>query len=100
MLSPRSTIDNRWGFSLLLLWTLFSSGAAYGLSNHQQHLAKLLQSTKNTVRPSDLSQKSVIRENPLMNQYSAPTRREPIRMPSQTPMVPYKVGTPNMVLAV
>mmetsp|Transcript_12417 Transcript_12417/g.34451 ORF Transcript_12417/g.34451 Transcript_12417/m.34451 type:complete len:337 (-) Transcript_12417:106-1116(-) len=38
------------------------------------------------VNPRDLSQKSVMRSNPFMST----TRREPIRMPSQTPMVPYK----------
>ena len=34
------------------------------------------------------SQKSVV------EQAMAMTRREPIRMPSSTPMVPYKVGSP------
>mmetsp|Transcript_5439 Transcript_5439/g.7125 ORF Transcript_5439/g.7125 Transcript_5439/m.7125 type:complete len:340 (+) Transcript_5439:196-1215(+) len=65
---------------------------AYGLNNNQhQNLARLtneIKSTKNFIRPSDLSQKSVMRTNPFMA--NAPTRREPIRMPSQTPMVPFK----------
>uniref|UniRef100_A0A7S3DMH9 ATP-dependent Clp protease proteolytic subunit n=1 Tax=Entomoneis paludosa TaxID=265537 RepID=A0A7S3DMH9_9STRA len=77
-----------------LLIALSGQAEAYG--NH--NLAKAvnqLQSTTNhaNIRPSDLSQKSVIRSNPFMST----TRRDPIRMPSQTPMVPYK--PPNSEVA-
>ena len=41
-----------------------------------------------------LSQKAVLRDNIGMTATSMmTTRREPIRMPTQTPMVPFKVNT-------
>jgi hypothetical protein len=39
--------------------------------------------------PNQLSQKSVVARSSVM---AMRTVREPLRMPSQTPMVPYKVG--------
>lgn len=40
--------------------------------------------------PASLSQKAVFR-----SEMSVPTRRDTIKMPSQTPMVPWKVSEPS-----
>ncbi|KAL7566558.1 hypothetical protein ACA910_000628 [Epithemia clementina (nom. ined.)] len=89
---------NHFTFALLLVVVAQHHGQAFQSqypltkklrSNHVQIMAKKgdFVPWNKDIQPDDLSQKSVIRRS---NPFMSITRRDPIRMPSQTPMVPYK----------